>query len=73
METPHRSTAGGRVEQCSDDAGCTVLSCAVCLKEVPPDAVSLTDVRDYVHHFCGLDCLEEWRRRAGLPGTDRLK
>lgn len=52
--------------QCSDEDSCTVLSCEVCLKEIPGDAVKLTDAQDYVHYFCGLECLEIWQERAGL-------
>lgn len=80
MDTPHRTPAGAPVAQCSDEEACTVISCAVCLKEVPADAVRLTDAQDYVHYFCGLDCLEAWQKQAelssrqsGSPGPDRLK
>ncbi len=80
MDTEHRTPAGGRVAPCSDEAGCTVLNCAVCLKEVPADAIAVTDAQDYVQHFCGLDCLEIWQKQAALcsrqsgpPRPDRLK
>ena len=66
--TEHFNPAGGVVSQCSDDEGCVALSCAVCLKEVPSDAIKLTDAQDYVLHFCGLDCLEEWQKQAALRG-----
>ena len=62
----HLNPSGGIVTHCSDDAGCETLNCAVCLKEVPADAISLTDAQDYVLHFCGLDCLETWRKEAAL-------
>jgi len=64
MDTQHRTPAGGLVAQCSDEAACTTVTCAVCLEEIPADAVKLTDTQDYVHHFCGLDCLDIWRRQA---------
>lgn len=64
MDTPHRTPSGAPVVQCSDEATCRVMSCAVCLKEVPADAVTLTDAQDYVQHFCGLECLEKWRKQA---------
>lgn len=77
MATPHRARTGAPVAQCADETACTVFTCATCLKEVPPDSVSLTDAQDYVHHFCGLDCLELWRKRAaaeeGPTGSDQLK
>ncbi|MFP5409387.1 MAG: DUF3330 domain-containing protein [Gammaproteobacteria bacterium] len=64
MDTPPRSGSGAPVARCADDDACTVVSCAVCLKEIPADAARLTDAQDYVHHFCGLDCLEAWRKQA---------
>jgi hypothetical protein len=64
MDTRHRSPGGALVAQCSDEDSCTVFSCAVCLKEIPADAVKHTDTQDYVHHFCGLDCLELWQKQG---------
>ena len=77
MTTPHRARTGAPVAPCADENACTVYTCAVCLKEVPADAASVTDAQDYVHHFCGLDCLAVWRERAaaeeGSTGSDQLK
>jgi hypothetical protein len=64
MDTRHRSPGGALVAQCSDEDSCTVFSCEVCLKEIPADAVKHTDTQDYVHHFCGLDCLELWQKQG---------
>jgi hypothetical protein len=66
MDNLPRNPAGAPVAQCADDAACHALSCAVCLEEVPPDALHITDAQDYVHHFCGLECLEIWRQYAAL-------
>jgi hypothetical protein len=68
MDTRHRSPAGALVAQCAEDEACTVLNCAVCLKEVPADAIKVTDAQDYVLHFCGLECFETWRRQAAQRG-----
>jgi hypothetical protein len=64
MDTRHRSHEGGVVVQCADDDFCAVLTCAVCLKEIPADAAAQFDAQDYVQHFCGLECLGVWRERA---------
>lgn len=66
MDSEHRTPSGGTVAHCTDDTACTRLSCAVCLKEVPADAVHVTDAQDYVHHFCGLECLAAWQKQAGV-------
>ncbi|MFN3715404.1 MAG: DUF3330 domain-containing protein [Thiobacillus sp.] len=75
METPKYSLtpAGAPVANCEDEAGCMVQRCEVCLKEIPSDATNVSDAQDYVHHFCGLDCLEIWRMRAKSPGTGQAK
>lgn len=70
MDIQHHTPAGARVAQCSDEEACTVVSCAVCLQEIPADAVRLTDAQDYVHHFCGLDCLEIWQKQAARRGIE---
>lgn len=69
MDTEHRTPAGGVVAQCSDEEACTILSCAVCLEEVPADASKLMDTQDYVHHFCGLNCLETWQKQAAIRNS----
>ena len=66
MDTRHRNPAGALVRDCTDDESCTVLTCEVCLKEIPADSVMHADAQDYVHHFCGLECLEIWRKQAGI-------
>jgi hypothetical protein len=64
MDTRHRSPAGALVVQCTDETSCSPVSCEVCLKEVPADAARLEYAQDYVHHFCGLECLGIWQKQA---------
>jgi len=64
MDTRHRSHEGGLVAQCTDEDYCTILTCAMCLKEIPADAATQFDTQDYVQHFCGLDCLGVWQKQA---------
>ena len=64
MDTKHLTPAGGVVAQCSDEESCTVVSCAVCLKEIPADSIKRMESQDYVLYFCGLDCLEAWQKQA---------
>lgn len=64
MDPPPRTPSGAPVAPCVDDDACSVVTCAVCLKEVPADAARLADAQDYVLHFCGLDCLDAWRKQA---------
>jgi Domain of unknown function (DUF3330). len=63
MNDLHRNPSGAPVLPCADDAGCETLSCEMCLKEIPADAAEVADVQDYIHHFCGLDCLEAWKKQ----------
>lgn len=66
MDTRHRTPTGSFPVQCADEEACTVFSCDVCLKDVPADSVKLKDAQDYVHHFCGLDCLGVWQKQSAL-------
>jgi len=40
------------------------VQCEVCLKNVPSSEAHLVEAEDYVIHFCGLECFEEWREKA---------
>ncbi len=43
----------------TDDA---VLSCEICLSEIPASVAHSLEGPDYVHHFCGLECYERWQQ-----------
>lgn len=40
-----------------------VLNCEVCLKEIPTSEAKSAEAEDYVAHFCGLECYEQWKAR----------
>lgn len=67
MEHPPQNPAGGVIAACENEADCKPLSCEECLKEVPADAAYKADLEDYVHHFCGLDCLAIWQKKRQQP------
>lgn len=37
------------------------VQCEVCMKEVPQSAAVHFETKDYVAHFCGLDCYAQWK------------
>lgn len=39
-----------------------MVSCAVCLSEIPYDESSVVEVDDDVIYFCGLECFHTWRK-----------
>jgi hypothetical protein len=41
----------------------TLVSCEVCLKEVPKSEASVPEAVDYFVYFCGADCYEKWNHR----------
>ena len=53
------------------------VKCETCMKEVPVSEAKSAEAEDYVVHFCGLECYEQWikRRRktpsASKPGSDQ--
>jgi hypothetical protein len=51
-------------------AGVPLVSCAMCLKEVPRSEATVPEAVDYVVHFCGIDCYRQWQARAAGLGED---
>ena len=45
-------------------AACEITSCQISMKEVAYFGHLSEKGANNLHHFCGLDCLEMWRRRA---------
>jgi hypothetical protein len=37
-----------------------LVACAVCQKEIPNSVALSSEDQDYVLHFCGPECYEEW-------------
>lgn len=67
MNTPSVSPAGAKIAVCADDESCEVVSCALCLAEIPLSAAKSLENAEYVQHFCGLDCLDQWQQLADKP------
>lgn len=44
----------------SDDE---LVSCKICLKEIPKSEAKMNEAVDYVYHFCGLECFEKWQNQ----------
>ena len=38
-----------------------LISCEVCLKEIPISEAKNEEASDYVVYFCGLDCYQIWK------------
>ena len=64
MTTKNVNPSGAKIEACESDASCAALSCEICLAEIPATVAHSMEGPDYVHHFCGLNCLEEWQKKA---------
>ena len=41
-----------------------LVSCEICLKEVPQSEASVPEAADYVTYFCGLECYELWIKQT---------
>lgn len=39
------------------------LACQICLTEIPKDLEKSEEGVDYVYHFCGQDCFDEWNKQ----------
>ena len=40
-----------------------LIQCEVCLKEVPSSESQSAETEDYVAHFCGLECYQQWHKK----------
>lgn len=40
-----------------------MVKCEVCFAEIPDTAAKTFEGSDYIHYFCGLDCLGEWQEQ----------
>ncbi len=43
------------------------VKCEVCLTEIPLSEAKNAEADEYVMHFCGLECYDQWRRQGGEP------
>lgn len=60
---------GANIVSCASDDVCEVVQCEVCMKEVPASVAQNFEGNDYVHHFCGLECLGLWRENLKIKGA----
>ena len=60
---------GALIASCASDDVCEVVQCEVCMAEVPASVAQHFEGSDYVHHFCGLECLGLWRENLKVKGT----
>lgn len=49
-----------------------LVSCELCMKEVPLSEARNFEAEDYVAHFCGIECYAEWKRQSE-PAADQNK
>ena len=50
----------------------TLVSCEVCLAEIPKSEASVAEAVDYFVYFCGLDCYQKWTdRRSRIEQVEK--
>lgn len=47
------------------------VTCGVCLKEIPKSVAQTHEGADYIHHFCGLECFDAWRKQQAPADTSK--
>ncbi len=60
----------------SENSPQELVSCEVCLKEIPRSVARSQEGSDYVLYFCGDKCFSEWQKdqpEAGKPDTQSRK
>jgi hypothetical protein len=48
----------------------TLVSCKVCLKEIPKSAAAASEAVDYFVYFCGANCYEKWTNDRNPPDEE---
>jgi hypothetical protein len=48
------------------------MACYVCMKEVPISEIVSFEATDYVVHFCGLDCYDQWKNLPEKSISERI-
>lgn len=48
-----------------------LVSCEMCLKEVPRSEAAVPEATDYVVYFCGLACYQQWQQQQAPGGEER--
>ncbi len=41
-----------------------MVSCDLCLKEIPVSEAQIEEATDYVVYFCGLECYAQWKKQS---------
>jgi hypothetical protein len=49
------------------------VTCNTCMKEVPKSAAVVPEAMDYVTHFCGLPCYNQWIREVRLQDSNDMR
>jgi len=63
MKDEKTNPSGAPIAACDVEHRCALVSCSICLTEIPSDVALSHEGPDYVQHFCGLDCLEAWKQK----------
>jgi hypothetical protein len=50
-----------------------VLSCDICLNEIPASEAGNPEVQDYLLYLCGLDCYRQWREQAAFRNRGAIR
>ena len=48
----------------------TLLTCKVCLKEIPKSVAKSSEGPDYVYYFCGSNCFSHWQKKSNASKSN---
>lgn len=46
------------------------VACEICLKEIPRSVAQSHEGTDYVYHFCGAECYQQWQAKPSMRRLD---
>ncbi|MEK7734737.1 MAG: DUF3330 domain-containing protein [Pseudomonadota bacterium] len=50
-----------------------IVSCQVCLKEIPKSVAKSLEGPEYVYYFCGADCYYRWQQQTNAEPWNKPK
>ena len=47
----------------NDETCDVIIDCDICLNEIPDTVGYSVEADEYVSHYCGLDCYQQWQEK----------
>ena len=73
MDHDSGNSGGNKISACGGEGPNKIVRCEVCIADVPLSVAKSAEGVDYVHYFCGLNCLQKWQAQDQAKATPAEK